>query len=316
MSLAALARLQQRQRAPLGDQQRRGEVVDLHPLLQELRVVLRHLVSQHHMAERLQRQRSGVVLAGVGLRQVDDPVRQVGDGPGGFGQVGGVRQPEAQVGGQPVDHGPGDRAAVVLGGGQQVGGHGLDLAEVVALPAHPVAQVGVGPPGLLRGGGPLGLDPGHRPVQADERLQGLGLQPRPRPDRRDVQRLERGRALRLLQLDLQRRPPAGRGDRQQIGEVGCPARRQGGQQRQLRLPLAVLDQRERRRADGRRPRRPRSSVRPAALRMCRSRRPMVSGSGASGPRSVLSAPIGLRGTLSSCFDNRQGGTRLLLAGLR
>ena len=132
------------------------------------------------MAEGLQGERAGVVLAGVGLRQVDDPVRQIGDGPGGFGQIGGVHQPETQVRGQPVDHRPGDRAAVVLGRGQQVGGDRFDLAEVVALPAHPLAQVGVRPPGLLRGGRPLGLDPGHRPVQPDQRLQRLGLQPRSR----------------------------------------------------------------------------------------------------------------------------------------
>ena len=93
MSLAALARAQQGERAPLRDQQRRREVVDLDPLLQEFRVVLRHLVTQHDMAERLQRQRAGVVLAGVRLRQVDDPVRQVGDGPGGFRQIVGVHQP-------------------------------------------------------------------------------------------------------------------------------------------------------------------------------------------------------------------------------
>ena len=165
------------------------------------------------------------MLAGVGLRQVDDPVRQVGDGPGGFGQIGGVHQPETQMGGQPVDHGPGDRAAVVLGGGQQVGRDGLDLAEVVALPAHPVPQVGVRPPGLLRGGGPLGLDPGHRPVQADQRLQRLGLQPRPRPHRRDVQGLESVCALGLFQLDLQRGPAAGGRDGQQVGQRCCPARR-------------------------------------------------------------------------------------------
>ena len=248
MSLAALARLQQGQRALLRDQQRRGEVVDLHPLLEELRVVLRHRVFQHDVAERLQGKRSGVVLTGVGLRQVDDPVRQIGDGPGGFGQIGGVHQPEAQMGGQPVDHGPGDRPALVLGGGQQVGRDRLDLAEVVALPAHPVPQVGIRPPGLLRGGGPFGLDPGHRPVQADQRLQCLGLQARPRPDRRDVQRLERRRSAGPFPARSPARP-GGWARRPSADRTAPTVQRagQGGQQRQLGLPLAVLDQRQRRR---------------------------------------------------------------------
>ncbi len=204
------------------------------------------------MPEGLQGQRTRIVLAGVGLRQVHDPMRQIGDGAGGFRQVGGVRQPEPQVRGQPVDDGPGDRAAVVLGGRQQVGRDRLDLAEVVALPAHPVPQLGVGAPGLLRGGGPLGLDPGHRPVQPDQRLERLRLQPGSGPDRRDVQRLERGRALGLLQFDLQRGPAAGRGHRQQVRQAAVQGRGQGGQQRQLRLPFAVLDQRQRGRADRRR----------------------------------------------------------------
>ena len=166
--LGRLGPLQQGERALLRDQQRRGEVVDLHPLFEELRVVLRHRMAEHHVAEGLQGQRSGVVLAGVGLRQVDDPVRQIGDGSGGFRQIRGVHQPESQMGGQSVDHGPGDRPAVVFGRGEQVGRDGFDLAEVIALPAHPIAQVGIRAAGLLRSGGTLGLNPGHRAVQTDQ----------------------------------------------------------------------------------------------------------------------------------------------------
>lgn len=59
-----------------------GEVVDLDALGEELRVVGRHLVVEHEMTEGLQGERPCVVLAGLRLRQIDAPVREVAHRPG------------------------------------------------------------------------------------------------------------------------------------------------------------------------------------------------------------------------------------------
>ena len=245
MSLAALARSQQRQRAPLRDQQRRGEVVDLHPLL----AGTPSSPAAPRGPARRGRAPAAPAIASRAGRRPAAAGRRSGAARSVTVRVDSGRsvvctQPEAQVRGQPVDHGPGDRPALVLGGRQQVGRDLLDLAEVVVLPAHPLPQLGVGPPGLLRGGRPLGLHVGERPVQADQRLQRLGRQPRTRPHGRDVQRLEAGGALRLLQLDLQR-GPAARAARRSAGRPGrCPAppaRAVSSDSFASRLPFSISD---------------------------------------------------------------------------
>ena len=174
MSLAALARLQQGQRAPLRDQQRRGEVVDLHPLPQELRVVLRHRVVRARrgrgpagpaIGSRADRR---PVAAGRSIRWARSVTVRVDSG-----RSRGVHQPEAQMGGEPVDHGAGDRPAVVLGGGQQVGGDRLDLAEVVAAAGASARAARRWP------GGPA---PGWRPARPGPRpAPGAGRPATPAP---------------------------------------------------------------------------------------------------------------------------------------
>ena len=210
MSLAALA-FRSSVSAPFsGISKRRGEVVHLDPLLEEVGVIPRHLVAEHHVAQRLQRQRPRVVLARIGLRQVDRPVRQIGDRPrrlrAGW-RCAPARSPRCA--GHPVDHGPGDRPFAVADRVQQAGGDLLDVAEVVVLIAHPLPQLRVRPPRVLRGRRPLGLHRRQRPVQRRP------APPAPRSAAADPgrtagmpQRVERVGALGLLELDLQRRAPA------------------------------------------------------------------------------------------------------------
>ena len=69
--LGRLGLSQQVERAGLRDQQRGGEVVDLDPLLEELARSPAAPVAEHDVTERLQGQRPGIVLARVGLRQID-----------------------------------------------------------------------------------------------------------------------------------------------------------------------------------------------------------------------------------------------------
>ena len=129
----------------------------------------------------------------------------------------------------------------------------LDLAEVVAPPAHPLAQLGIGPPGLLRGGGPLGLDAGQRAVQARPATpapRSAAAAPAGPPGSSSAWNAA-ARCARL-QLDLQRRPAA-RARPPPAARTGrCPAPPASVvSSGQLGLPLAVLDQRQRRRADRR-----------------------------------------------------------------
>ena len=166
--------------------------------------------------------------------------------PGGARQIRGVHERVTQVRRHPVDRDPGDRTAAVTDRCQQVGSGRFDVAEVVAGRPHPLPQRGVGPPGLLRGGGSLRLHGGQRPVHADERLERLGRQPRTDPDGRDTESLERVGPLGPLERDLQGGTPGRCSAGEQFGKVHPQRVRQGGQGGQLRLALAVFHQRERR----------------------------------------------------------------------
>ena len=244
--LGRLGPAQQRQRAALRDQQRRREVVDLHPLLAG--------TPSSPAAPRDPARRGRAPAApATGSRAGRRPAaagRRCGCArsvtvrvDSGRSEVCTSRNPRCaasrsttvRVIGPPSYLVAVSRSAATL----------LDLAEVVVLPAHPLPQVGVGPPGLLRGGGPL------RPAR--RRAPGAGRPAPPAP--RSAAAAPAARpgcpapgnavgALRLLQFDLQRGAAAGRRDGQQVGAARCPAppaRADSTDSFASRLPFSISD---------------------------------------------------------------------------
>ena len=173
-SLLLLGLLQERDRCVLRHEARRGEVVDLEPLPQELVVARGRRVPEQAVRHRLQRHRPQAVAAGDRRRrQVDAPVREVGDRAGGVGQVVHVDELEpeslghdahlavrerAACGGRPPRPAP-RRAARSRAGGCRV--------------AHALAQLGVGAPRLLGGRDRLARAALQLAVQADDRRERL-----------------------------------------------------------------------------------------------------------------------------------------------
>ena len=109
----------------------RREVVDLDALGEELGVVGRHLVAEDEVPERLQRERTRVVLARLRLRQVDPAIGQIADGARRVRQIRGVHEREPEVLRHPIDGGARDRPARMPDAGEKVGGCLLDVTEVV-----------------------------------------------------------------------------------------------------------------------------------------------------------------------------------------
>ena len=211
-----------------GHEARGGEVGDLDALAQEVRVAARRRVGQDPVGDRLERQGAQAVAARDGRRrQVDAAVRQVGHRARGVRQVVDVDQREAEVGGHRRHRAVGQGARGVAGPPHQVLGGGLDLGQVVVALAHPQAQRRRGPAGLLgrRDGGVVPA--GQLAVQADQRLQGLRRQVLRRPHGRQAQRRVRRRALRPVQVDLERGPSSTAVRRRGGPSSWCPARRPG-----------------------------------------------------------------------------------------
>jgi hypothetical protein len=123
----------------------------------------------------------------------------------------------------------------------------LDLGEVVVPLAHLGAQLRVGSAGHLRRRALFGQQPGELAVEADQRFERVGRQPPAAPDRREAQRRVRRLGLEVGQLDLQTRAAARRLRPQQVLQRYAQRGRDGLQQAQPRLPLAVLDERQLRR---------------------------------------------------------------------
>ena len=169
------------------------------------------------MAERLQHDRARRVGADRLLLDVDPPVPQVGQRPHRPGQVLDVPDGEAVAAHHRDQHALGQRAAGVPARTQGGGRLPLDDLEVVTPFAHGVAQRGVRRPGLLRGGGGLGvLGPQFR-RHRDQVLEHVGGDARADLQLRQAEPPVRGVLLRVGQGDLQLGPAAGRLAAQQLG---------------------------------------------------------------------------------------------------
>ena len=178
------------------------------------------------------------------LLDVDPPVSQVGQRAHRPRQVLDVPDGEAVLADHRDQHALGQRATRVVAGPQRVGRLPLDDVEVVAALPHGLAQRGVRRPGLLRSGGGLGLLGPQLGRHRDQVLEHVG-----RDAGADLQRGQAkppvGRVLlRVGQRDLQLRPAARRLPAQEFGHGHRQRRGQLLDQRQLRLPAAVLDERE------------------------------------------------------------------------
>ena len=241
----ALGLLQERHRVRLRHQARRGVVVDLQALLEEVGVVGGGAMTEQAVGHRLQRHRSQPVTTGDGRRgKVDAAVLQVGDGARGVGKVVDVDQFETQLRGHDAHRAVGEGPRGVAGGLQLLLGELFDVGQVVVARPHPQSQLGVRPPRLLRRRCGLALPALQFPVQTEHRLQSLVRHGLGHPDRRDAQLPENVTGLGAFQLDLQRCALAGRLRRQQVRDLdpggGCDLLQEG----QLGLALAVLDQAE------------------------------------------------------------------------
>jgi hypothetical protein len=200
------------------------------------------------MAERLQHDRPRVVALAAGdLGQVDAPVLEVGDRAGRAGQVVHVVQGEPQRRRDVEDAALRERAGRVPHRLQDPGGRRLDLGKIVVPFAHVDPQLRVGLPGDLGRRALLGQHPRQLAMQTHEGVEGVRRQPAAAADHGQTQARVRLRLLEMRELDLQPGAPAG-GLRPQKILQGYAER--GGdalQHRQLRLALAVLDERQLRR---------------------------------------------------------------------
>ena len=210
ISLACLASCRNCHGGLLGQQQRGGEVVRGHALHQEVAVVVRRLVAQDVVAQRLQQHRTGVVIAAGVLREVNSAVLKISHRTGGMRQIAHVVEAESEVPGDVRNDVVGQRTAGVAHRGQDLLRLGLILGEVVVPLAHHGAQFTVRAAGLLRRRHLL-VEPAFKLVlQAHHGLQHIHRKPRADADLGQVQGLVDGAALVPFQLDLQRRAAVGR----------------------------------------------------------------------------------------------------------
>ena len=235
--------LQERARPVLGHEHRRGQVVHLHPLPQQLAVVRGLGHPQHVRGQCLQH--GGARVGGVAPeRQVDPHGRRVGDRACGVGEVRHGVQGEAELLGEQRDLAVGERSAAVTDPGQQLARRLLEGGVVVARLGLLLAQLPVDPPRLLRGRRALLVEAPQLLVQGQDRLdrgvgEGLahGQVGEPEP-------LVEGPGLRLLERDLERRPT---GRRLGIQQVLDPHLERAGDPAQLseaELAPSVLDHRQ------------------------------------------------------------------------
>ena len=96
---AGLRILQGGHHVGLGNQQRPGEIVRLDALAQELRIAARFGMPEDAAGQRLQHSRSRIALGRHTARQIEPPVREVGDTARGLRQIGRVVQGESEIGG-------------------------------------------------------------------------------------------------------------------------------------------------------------------------------------------------------------------------
>ncbi|CPU65603.1 Uncharacterised protein [Mycobacteroides abscessus] len=233
---------------PLREQERRGEVVGLDALAEELAVVARLRVPEHVRRERLEQRRRRVgPPAHPVARQVHAAVAQVEHGPGGVRQVADVVQREAEVGGEVGRDALGHRPARVPDAVEQPGRRVLELGEVVVLRAHGRAQLRVRAARLLGRRGALGVQALELALERDDGLERVGGQRLAHPHGPQPERVEERAALGALQLDLERVPARRRLRREQVVEARAERARHRLELAELRLALAVLEERHLRR---------------------------------------------------------------------
>ena len=129
---------------------------------------------------------------------------------------------------------------------ERAGRGGLDGLEVVAPLAHRPAQHCVRHPRLLRRGGRPGALPAQLRVERDDVLQHVVRHPGAGLQMRQAEIAVHRVALRLLHRDLELGPAARRLVPEQFPGRHGQGLGQRLDQRQLRLPAAILQQRERR----------------------------------------------------------------------
>ena len=190
-------------RLPSGHEAGRGEVVDLEPLLQKVGVALGFGMPEHAVRHRLKRHRAKAVTArDRGRWQVNATVVEVCHRAGGVRQIAHVHEFEPEPFGHAGHRPVGERAPDVADrrhlGLRQV----FDRRQVVVDRAHPLAQLGVGTPSLLRSRDRLARPSGEFAVQSDERRERLVGYSLSGPHRRQPERGVHAALLQPLQLDL------------------------------------------------------------------------------------------------------------------
>ena len=231
-----------RHRRTLGQEDRRSEIVRIHALLEELAEVLRRPMAEHVRGETREQMRARIE-GGIGIGQVDPPVRGIGDRPGRGRQIGDVVEAEAELLRDRRRLPLGHRPRLVAGEREQLGRLLLEIGEVVVLLPHRLPQLPIGPPGLLRGRRPPGEHLGELPLQADDRLERIlrqGLDAHLRQTERGVHR----GGLIPLSLEFESLPAVDRRGVEELGDLGAERLRDARKQRDRSFPLAVLDRRD------------------------------------------------------------------------
>jgi len=200
----ALGRLQGRHHVRRGHEERTGEVVRLHALTQELRVVGGFGMAEDPTRQRLQHRGPRVALRRQPAGQIQTSVSDVGDAARGLRQVGNVVQGESEVRRDVGCGALGERAAGVVDGVEDLPRPLLELGEMVVLRAHEATQRHVGAARLLRGRGSLIAEPLDLALQREHRPQRVVGHRLGDAEGRDAERLERLAAHRTLERDLHR----------------------------------------------------------------------------------------------------------------
>ena len=225
------ASAQERDGVFLRQQDRCRQVVGLHALAQKVGIISGLVVAAQVRREGLQDRRTRVAGSGLLGRQVDASVALVGDRAGRMRQVADVVQRESEVARHVGDDLVRDRAAGVADRCEQLGGHVLELAEVVVAGAHRAPQLGVRPPRLLRGGRSLAVQPLDLLVEREDRAQVLVALSLGNAHGFEPERCEHRSALCALDRDLECGALVRRLGRQQVvdrdGECGCDGAQQG-----------------------------------------------------------------------------------------
>jgi hypothetical protein len=179
-----------------------------------------------------------------GGRQVDPPALEVRDGAGRVRQVVDVEDLEPELRGHARDGAVRQCSHGVPRGARQVLADLLDRGQVVVTLAHPQAELGVRPAGLLGRSDRLALAAVELGVQADERFERLERHAPARADRGQAQARVRLGPLRAVEGDLERRSAAGWLGSDEVGDLDVQRGGDLAEQRQAGLAVAVLDQRE------------------------------------------------------------------------